>query len=186
MFWAEEHREAGSSTIACISHRGRLSIRVLLIPSSKASRDLAPRRKLGCRVMGLAQEWKWGAGHKSGCHPLQELLTRCLCLCLPVAVTQGLRCHLCKGFGGCSRKFSCPRRSTHCVIIATRECGGRGGLDTPFLHRELVYWAGRAQSRCGAHQIKNRVGRDQAESLSVCGGGVTLCTIVDVTEVWAA
>ncbi|OBS64272.1 hypothetical protein A6R68_07189, partial [Neotoma lepida] len=52
-----------------------------------------------------------------------ELLTGCPYLCLPVAITQGLRCHLCKDFGGCSKPFNCPRSSTHCVIIATRECG---------------------------------------------------------------
>ncbi|XP_051015688.1 secreted Ly-6/uPAR domain-containing protein 2 [Acomys russatus] len=41
-------------------------------------------------------------------------------LSMDLAVTQGLRCHLCKGFGGCSRQFTCPWNSTHCVIIATR------------------------------------------------------------------
>lgn len=56
------------------------------------------------------------------------------CLFLSVAVTQGMFCHLCKGFGGCSHPFRCPGNTTHCVIIATRECDGRGGLDTPFLH----------------------------------------------------
>ncbi|EDL29443.1 secreted Ly-6/uPAR domain-containing protein 2 precursor [Mus musculus] len=41
-------------------------------------------------------------------------------LSMELAVTQGLQCHLCKGFGGCSRPSSCPWSSTHCVIIATR------------------------------------------------------------------
>ncbi|XP_042555837.1 secreted Ly-6/uPAR domain-containing protein 2-like [Dipodomys spectabilis] len=41
-------------------------------------------------------------------------------LTLDLAAAQGLRCHRCKGFGGCSHASSCPRGSTHCVIIATR------------------------------------------------------------------
>ncbi|XP_076767620.1 secreted Ly-6/uPAR domain-containing protein 2 [Arvicanthis niloticus] len=41
-------------------------------------------------------------------------------LSMELAVTQGLKCHLCKGFGGCSHQSHCPSRSTHCVTIATR------------------------------------------------------------------
>ncbi|XP_005316170.2 secreted Ly-6/uPAR domain-containing protein 2 [Ictidomys tridecemlineatus] len=41
-------------------------------------------------------------------------------LSLALATAQGLRCHLCKGFGGCSHVSSCPPGSTHCVVIATR------------------------------------------------------------------
>lgn len=115
-----------------------------------------------------------------------------LSLSLPVAVTQGLQCHLCKGFGGCSHRFTCPWSSTHCVIIATRECGGRGGLDTPFLHRELAHGAGRAQSPCGAHKMKNREEKslttsawDRDQSLGG-GGGMTLSTVADMTEIWTA
>lgn len=112
--------------------------------------------KLGYRDVGLAEN---GSGVLLGTRRCkQKLLIGCPSLCLPVAVTQGMRCHLCKGFGGCSKPSNCPRSSTHCIIIGTRECGGKGGLDTPSLHGELAHWAGRAQSRCGvARQIKNRV-----------------------------
>ncbi|XP_036064374.1 secreted Ly-6/uPAR domain-containing protein 2 [Onychomys torridus] len=41
-------------------------------------------------------------------------------LSMELAVTRGMRCHLCKGFGGCSKPSNCPRSTTHCVIIATR------------------------------------------------------------------
>lgn len=99
-----------------------------------------------------------GAGYQSRWHPLQELLTGCPCLLLSVAVIQGLQCHLCKGFGGCSHPSDCPRRSTHCVTIATRECDGRDGLDTPFLHRELAHWAGRAQSPADQEHSRNMSG----------------------------
>ncbi|XP_004638972.1 secreted Ly-6/uPAR domain-containing protein 2-like [Octodon degus] len=47
-------------------------------------------------------------------------LVMAVVLSLVLATAQGLRCHRCKGFGGCSQPFSCPRGSTHCVIIATR------------------------------------------------------------------
>nr|XP_034493255.1 secreted Ly-6/uPAR domain-containing protein 2 [Marmota flaviventris] len=51
---------------------------------------------------------------------LQEAPTCAPSVCLSAATAQGLRCHLCKGFGGCSHVSNCPRGSTHCVIIATR------------------------------------------------------------------
>lgn len=98
---------------------------------------------------------RMGAGYQSRWHPLQELLTSCPCLLLSVAVTQGLKCHLCKGFGGCSHQSHCPWRSTHCVTIATRECDGRDGMDTPFLYRELAHWAGRAQSPADQEHSRN-------------------------------
>nr|XP_045000163.1 secreted Ly-6/uPAR domain-containing protein 2 [Jaculus jaculus] len=41
-------------------------------------------------------------------------------LSLELAAVRGLRCHRCKGFGKCSHEASCPRDSSHCVIIATR------------------------------------------------------------------
>ncbi|XP_075815634.1 secreted Ly-6/uPAR domain-containing protein 2 [Microtus pennsylvanicus] len=41
-------------------------------------------------------------------------------LSLELATTQGMQCHICKGFGGCSHPSRCPRSSTHCVIIGTR------------------------------------------------------------------
>ncbi|EGV97383.1 secreted Ly-6/uPAR domain-containing protein 2 [Cricetulus griseus] len=41
-------------------------------------------------------------------------------LSMELAITEGLWCHLCKDFGGCSGKYRCPGNSTHCVIIATR------------------------------------------------------------------
>uniref|UniRef100_A0A286XE80 Secreted Ly-6/uPAR domain-containing protein 2 n=2 Tax=Cavia porcellus TaxID=10141 RepID=A0A286XE80_CAVPO len=39
---------------------------------------------------------------------------------LVLATAQGLRCHRCKGFGGCSHVFNCPRGSSRCITIATR------------------------------------------------------------------
>lgn len=106
-----------------------------------------------------------------------------------VAVTRGMQCHLCKGFGGCSGHSNCPRNTTHCVIIATRECDGRDGLDTPFLHRDLAHWANRVQNPADQEHSRNMSG-------SLCLGqgpgrvfqclGVALSTMADVIEVWAA
>ncbi|XP_004580813.2 secreted Ly-6/uPAR domain-containing protein 2 [Ochotona princeps] len=39
---------------------------------------------------------------------------------LQLAAAQGMWCHQCKGFGGCSHAAQCPRGMTHCVVIATR------------------------------------------------------------------
>ncbi|XP_012503440.1 PREDICTED: ly-6/neurotoxin-like protein 1 [Propithecus coquereli] len=42
-------------------------------------------------------------------------------LILQLASAQAMRCHQCKGFGGCSHVARCPGDSTHCIAIATRD-----------------------------------------------------------------
>ncbi|KAK7797140.1 hypothetical protein U0070_024099 [Myodes glareolus] len=101
--------------------------------------------KLGYRAVGLVGDGSRVLGTRAGVTLCKSCsLAAPVSVCL-IAITQGMQCHICKGFGGCSHPSRCPRSSTHCVIIGTRECGGRGGLDIPFLHRELAHWAGRAQ-----------------------------------------
>ncbi|XP_012907275.1 secreted Ly-6/uPAR domain-containing protein 2 isoform X1 [Mustela putorius furo] len=39
---------------------------------------------------------------------------------LLMAAAQGLNCHQCKGFGGCTHASRCPWGSNYCVSIATR------------------------------------------------------------------
>ncbi|KFO26809.1 secreted Ly-6/uPAR domain-containing protein 2 [Fukomys damarensis] len=47
-------------------------------------------------------------------------LLMAMVLSLVLATAQGMQCHRCKGFGGCSHVFSCSGSATHCVTIATR------------------------------------------------------------------
>ncbi|XP_071458518.1 secreted Ly-6/uPAR domain-containing protein 2 [Marmota flaviventris] len=75
---------------------------------------------------------------------------------LELATAQGLRCHLCKGFGGCSHVSNCPRGSTHCVIIATREWAGWQA--TPFLPRFGDPGSEGEEPDPGAQQVRCRVG----------------------------
>lgn len=39
----------------------------------------------------------------------------------PAAAARALKCHQCKGFGGCLHAARCPWGSNYCVIIGTRE-----------------------------------------------------------------
>ncbi|XP_045751514.1 secreted Ly-6/uPAR domain-containing protein 2 [Mirounga angustirostris] len=50
-----------------------------------------------------------------------------LCVCVhppvppPAAAAGALKCHQCKGFGGCHHAAKCPRGSNYCVSIGTRD-----------------------------------------------------------------
>nr|XP_048313269.1 secreted Ly-6/uPAR domain-containing protein 2 isoform X1 [Myodes glareolus] len=76
--------------------------------------------KLGYRAVGLVGDGSRVLGTRAGVTLCKSCsLAAPVSVCL-IAITQGMQCHICKGFGGCSHPSRCPRSSTHCVIIGTR------------------------------------------------------------------